>query len=301
MIPGSFTYHAPTTMDDALALLGSLGEDAKILAGGQSLIPAMRFRLAVPEHLIDIGGLEGLDYLREEGGFLCIGAMTRESALDDSPLVQQRYPLLADTARVIADPLVRNLATVGGNIAHADPANDHPATMLAYGATVIARGPRGERTIAIDDFFTDLFENALADDEILTEVRIPQPHGQPGAGDGGAYLKIERKVGDYAISAVAVNLRVSAGIVTHARIGLTNVSPVPLRATGAEQALIGKAPSDEVFEAAGQAAAGECDPSPDLRGSVAYKRDLTRVLTKRAVGKAVERATSPEAQAGGAA
>lgn len=302
MIPGSFTYHAPTTMDDALALLDSLGDDAKILAGGQSLIPAMRFRLAIPEHLIDIGGLEGLDYLREEGGFLCIGAMTRESALDDSKLIQQRYPLLADTARVIADPLVRNLATVGGNIAHADPANDHPATMLAYDATVVARGPNGERTIAIDDFFTELFENALADNEILTEIRIPQPQ----VGDGGAYLKIERKVGDYAISAVAVQLHLEGDTVARARIGLTNVSPVPLRATRAEQALVGQPPSESFLEAAGQAAAEECDPSPDLRGSVDYKRDLTRVLTKRAIRYAVRRAIkrngqASQPQAGGAA
>lgn len=285
MIPGAFDYHSPTTLDEAIGLLDRFGDDAKILAGGQSLIPAMRFRLAAPETLIDINRLGDLDYLREQDGHLAIGALTRESALEDSALVRERYPLLADATEVIADPLVRNLATVGGNIAHADPANDHPAVMLAYGATVVARGPEGERTIAIDDFFTDLFETSLAENEILTEIRIPSP----GPGAGGAYVKVERKVGDYAVSAVAVQLQMDGDVVRSARIGLTNVNPVPMRAAEAERELAGKAPTDEVLEAAGREAAGECEPSPDLRGSVDYKRDLTRVLTKRAVRKAVER------------
>ncbi len=286
MIPGAFDYHSPTTLDEAVALLDRLGDDAKVLAGGQSLIPAMRFRLAAPETLIDLNRLSDLEYVREEGGQLKIGALTRESALEASEVVQKRYPLLADAARVIADPLVRNLATVGGNIAHADPANDHPAVMLAYGAEVVARGPAGERTIPVDDFFTDLFETSLAASEILTEIRIPSP----GPGSGGAYLKVERKVGDYAVSAVAVQLALDGDQIASVRIGLTNVNPVPMRATGAEAALAGRAPSDDVLEAAGRAAAAECDPSPDLRGSVEYKRDLTRVLLKRAVRKAVQRA-----------
>ncbi len=212
--------------------------------------------------------------------------MTRETALEESSLVSRRYPLLADTAKVVADPLVRNQATVGGNIAHADPANDHPATMLAYGAEIVARGPDGERTIDIDDFFVALFENALADDEILTEIRIPKPE----TGSGGAYIKLERKVGDYAIAAVAVQLRLSGDTVQHVRIGLTNVSPVPLRATDAEQVLTGKRASDEVLEAAGKAAAAQSEPSADLRGTVEYKQDLVRVLTKRTILQAIERA-----------
>jgi aerobic carbon-monoxide dehydrogenase medium subunit len=286
MIPGEFNYYSPTTLPEAVALLQEHGDDAKILAGGQSLIPAMRFRLAMPEVLIDINGVDGLDYLRESNGHLAIGAMLRESSLEESALVQEKYPLLADAARVIADPLVRNRATVGGNLAHADPANDHPAVMLAYNAEMVALGPNGTRTIAVDDFFVDLFENALADNEILTEIRIPTPGSQTGE----AYLKMERKVGDYAISAVAVQITMNGNTCTAARIGLTNVSPVPMRAKNAEQALIGKPITDEVLEAAGQAAAAECDPSPDLRGSVAYKRDLTRVMTKRTIRKAVERA-----------
>ncbi|MFQ5526224.1 MAG: FAD binding domain-containing protein [Thermoanaerobaculia bacterium] len=286
MIPGPFDYHAPTSLDDALALLAEHGSDAKLLAGGHSLIPAMRFRLAVPDVLIDINRIPDLEYVREENGSLRIGGLTREFALEESGLVSDKYPLLADTARVIADPLVRNLATVGGNLAHADPANDHPATMLAYGASVIARGADGARTIAIDDFFVDLFQSALASNEILTEVRIPAP----AAGSGGAYVKMERKVGDYAVSAAAVQLTLDGDTVASARIGLTNVNPVPMRAKNAEAEVVGKPASDEVLEAAGQAAAAECDPSGDLRGSVEYKRDLTRVLVKRAIGKAVERA-----------
>ena len=286
MIPASFDYLTPSSVSEAVGLLREHGYDAKILAGGQSLIPAMRFRLSQPAILIDINRIEGLSYIREENGILAIGSMTREADLDESDAVQSRYPLLADAARVIADPLVRNLATVGGNIAHADPANDHPAVMLAYDAEVVAQGPNGTRTIAIDDFFVDLFENSLADDELLTEIRIPTP----GPGAGGGYIKMERKVGDYAVSAAAVQLTMNGDTCTSARIALTNVSAVPMRAKNAEQAITGKTITGEVLEAAGQAAAAECDPSADLRGTVEYKRDLTRVITKRAIQQAVERA-----------
>jgi carbon-monoxide dehydrogenase medium subunit len=181
---------------------------------------------------------------------------------------------------------VRNQATVGGNLAHADPANDHPATMLAYGAQLVACGKKGARTIAIDDFFVGLFESSLEPGEILTEIRIPKP--PPGS--GGAYLKIERKVGDYAVAAVAVELQVSGALIKSIRLGLTNVNPVPARAKAAEAVLLGKAPTPALLEAAGVAAAAECDPSADLRGQVDYKRDMVRVLTKRAVLRAVERA-----------
>jgi carbon-monoxide dehydrogenase medium subunit len=212
--------------------------------------------------------------------------MTREVSIEESGVVKSSYPLLLDTAVVIADPLVRNQATVGGNIAHADPANDHPATMLAYNATLVAKGPGGERIIAIDDFFTGLFENALGDDELLTEIRIPKP----GAGSGGAYVKFERKVGDYAISAVATQLQLDGDTIKAVRLGLTNVSGVPMRAENAEAELVGKTASEDVLEAAGKAAAAECDPSGDLRGSSDYKRDVTRVLLKRSVQQAISRA-----------
>jgi carbon-monoxide dehydrogenase medium subunit len=286
MIPASFDYHAPKTLDEAIALLGRLGDTAKILAGGQSLIPAMRFRLASPDVLVDIGRIRDLAHVEERGDHLAIGAMTREHALEASPVVAGSYPLLLDTARVIADPLVRNKATVGGNLAHADPANDHPATMLAYGAKVLARGASGTRTIAIDDLFVGLFETSLKPGEILTEIQIPRP----GAHAGGAYLKIERKVGDYAVAAVAVQLELAGNAIKQVRIGLTNVSPIPMRARNAEAALAGKQPSDDALEAAARAAAAECDPSADLRGQVDYKRDMVRVLTKRAVRRAIERA-----------
>lgn len=285
MITGEFDYYAPKTVQEAVSLLTKYGDGAKILAGGQSLIPAMRFRLSLPETIIDINPLSELRYIREDGSYLAIGALTREAMLEESDLVQQRYHMLADAGRVIADPIVRNMATVGGNLAHADPANDHPAVMLAYGAQIVAVGPKGTRTIAIDDFFTGLFENVLAHDEILTEIRVPKPE----ANTGSAYIKMERKVGDYAISAVAVNLRMNGDTCASARIGLTNVNSVPMRAKNAEQALTGKKLTDEVLEAAGKAAAAECDPSADLRGSVDYKRDITRVLTKRAIRLALQR------------
>lgn len=286
MIPGEFDYYAPSTLQEAIALLEQYGEEAKVLAGGQSLIPAMRFRLALPQVLVDINHIEGLEYLRESNGHLAIGATAREVMLEESDLVNQKYTMLADASRVVADPIVRNRSTVGGNIAHADPANDHPAVLLAYNAQVVAQGPDGSRTIPIDDFFVDLFENALEANEILTEIRVPTPP----ANSGGAYIKLERKVGDYAISAVAAQLTLDGDRCTAARIGLTNVNYVPMRAQNAEQAIIGQVITDEVLEMAGQAAAAECDPSADLRGSVEYKRDLTRVLTKRAIRRAMERA-----------
>jgi len=286
VIPGAFDYHSPTSLDEALSLLEQHSGEAKILAGGQSLIPAMRFRLAVPSILIDINRLADLRYIEERGDHLAIGAMTLERSLEEAPVIRRSYSLLHDTAAVIADPLVRNMATVGGNIAHADPANDHPATMLAYNATAVVKGPNGERSIAIDDFFTGLFETAMSADEILTEIRIPKP--RPGS--GGAYTKLERKVGDYAISAAAVQLRLDGATIADARIGLTNVNPVPMRATAAESALIGRSADAAVIEAAGKAAAAECDPSPDLRGTVEYKRDMTRVMVKRSIQQALARA-----------
>jgi len=284
MIPAQFDYHAPRSLDEAIALLRQ-HDGAKVLAGGQSLIPAMRFRLAQPEVLIDINGITQLEYIKERAGYLALGALTRETALEESPLIAERYALLLDTAKVVADPLVRQRATVGGNLAHADPANDHPATMLAYGAQVVARGPAGERVIEIDNFFTGLFESALGPQEILTEIRIPEP----GPGSGGAYLKIERKVGDYAVTGVAVQLTLSGNVCKSIRIGLTNVNPTPMRALEAEARLTGQTLTDDALEAAGRLAAAACSPSADLRGSEEYKRDLTRVVMKRAVRLAQSR------------
>ncbi len=189
MIAAAFDYHAPGSITEATALLAKLGEEAKVLSGGQSLIPLMKLRLASPRHLVDINGIPGLAFIREADGFLRIGALTRESELEESDLIRTRYPLLHDTCKVIADPLVRNLATLGGNLAHGDPANDHPATMLALGAEVVAAGPKGERRIPITSFFTGPFATALKPDEILVEIRVPIPQAR----SGGAYLKLERK------------------------------------------------------------------------------------------------------------
>jgi aerobic carbon-monoxide dehydrogenase medium subunit len=286
VIPGQFEYHVPGSVAEAVALLDRLGPDGKVLAGGHSLVPAMRFRLAQPAALVDINRLAELAYVREEKGHLAIGALTREAELEHSALTAKKYPILADVGRVIADPLVRNRGTVGGNLAHADPANDHPAVMLASGATLVATGPKGTREIPVDEFFVGLFESALAPNELLVEIRVPTP----GKGQGAAYEKVERKVGDYAISGVAVNLTMDGDVCRAARIGLTNVSAVPMRARGAEAALIGQKLTEPVLEQAGQAAAKECDPSGDLRGSAEFKRDVTRVLVKRATRRAIARA-----------
>ena len=248
MIPPSFEYLTPSNISDAVALLQKHGDEAKILAGGHSLIPAMRLRLAEPGYLIDISGIGGLDYIQEESGQLRIGAMTCEAALEESEIVQSKYPLILDTAKMIADPSVRNMATVGGNLAHGDPANDHPATMLALRASVVAEGPNGTREIKIDDFFPDFFTTALAEDEILTEIRIPSP---PSA-SGGAYLKIERKVGDYAAAAVACQLNIdSSGSIENIGLGLTNVGSTPIRASSAEELLKGKKPDENMLAEAG--------------------------------------------------
>ena len=286
MIPPEFDYHAPASLDEALELLGSL-DDPKVLSGGQSLLPMLKLRLASPANIIDIGRIPGLDGISEEDGVLRIGALVTEAELERAPEVAARYPILLDTSRVIADPLVRNRATVCGNIAHGDPANDQPATMLALGAVVVATGPDGERKIAIDDFFHGFFMTALSPGEILTELRIPAPPAR----SGGAYVKLERKVGDYAVAGAAVQLALADdGTVAGAGVGLTNLGIAPIRASGAEEALTGRVADAGTIAAAAAAAADAADPIADRRGSVEYKRNMARVLTGRAIGQALERA-----------
>ncbi len=287
MIPSAFDYHAPGTLDEAVALLDRLGDEAKVLSGGQSLLPLLKLRLGDAGHLVDIGRIPGLTGIGEAAGYLRIGGATREADLERSDLVREKYPILLDTAAVIADPLVRNRATVGGNLAHGDPANDHPATMLALGAEVVARGPGGERTIPITSFFTGLFATALAPAEILTEIRIPIPPPR----SGGAYVKLERKVGDFATAAAAAQVTLGgAGEIARVGIGLTNAGPTPIKATAAEDCLRGRRPDAEAIAEAARLAAEATSPSADRRGSVEYKRDMARVLTGRAVTRAVERA-----------
>jgi len=226
MIPKAFDYCRPKTLPEAISLLQQHGDAAKILSGGQSLIPMMKMRLAQPGYLIDINQIGGLDYIKEDDGYLKIGALTREADLEASDLIRSKYPLILDTAFSIADPQVRNLATVGGNLAHGDPANDHPATMLALNAEVIATGPQGQRIMPIQDFFVSLFTTALQPDEILTEIRIPVPPER----SGGAYFKLERKVGDFATVGVAAQVTVDAkATCLKAGIGLTNVGGTPIK------------------------------------------------------------------------
>ena len=288
MIPPAFEYLRPSTIPEAIGFLQQYGDDAKILSGGQSLIPMMKFRLARPAYLIDINRIAGLSYIREEGGYLKIGALTREAELEHSPLIQSRFPIIQDTTRVVADPQVRNLATLAGNLAHGDPANDHPATMLSLGAKIAATGPKGERVIPIEEFFITLFTTALKPDEIVTEIRIPLPLPR----SGGGYFKLERKVGDFATAAVAAQLTLDAsGVCQQAGIGLTNVGPTPLKARTAEEFLRGKKLDDANIRQAAQLGSEEAQPSADLRGPVEYKRGLVKELAVRALSRAAERAS----------
>ncbi len=289
MIPQSFQYESPGSLAEAISMLQQYGEDAKILSGGHSLIPMMKLRFATPEYLIDINNIPGLSYIREENGTLKIGGLTREAELEHSDLLKQQFPIFADVTKLIADPQVRNMGTIGGNLAHGDAANDHPAVMMALHATVVATGPEGEREIPIDEFFYGFYMTALQHGDILTEIRIPMP--PPGT--GSAYHKMERKVGDYATAGVAVQITIGDnGVVTAAGIGLTNVNPVPLRAARSEQALIGKALTEASINEAAQYAAEDCNPSSDLRGSEEYKRSIVATLVKRMIHQAVNRANN---------
>jgi carbon-monoxide dehydrogenase medium subunit len=284
MYPASFEYAAPTTLDEALALLQEHGEEAKVLAGGQSLVPLMKLRFAAPTALIDINGIPELDRLEEDGGALRVGALVRHKTCERSDLLRERYGTIGDAAPMISDPVVRNLGTVGGSLAHADPQGDWGSLMLAMRGEVIARGPNGERTIPIDDFFQGPFTTALEPTEILTEARIPTPSDR----SGGTYLKLERKVGDYATVGVAVHVSFSNGSVGQAGIGLTGVGPMNLRAVAAEQALAGQALDDGTIAEAARLAAEEAQPRTDVRGTEEYKRNVTRVYVERGLRKAAE-------------
>lgn len=287
MIAQSFQYESPGSLSEAIALLEKYGDEAKILSGGHSLIPMMKLRFASPEYLIDINGIPGLSYINADHGVLKIGGLTREAELEHSALLQRHFPIFGDVTKLIADPQVRNMGTLGGNLAHGDAANDHPAVMLALNATIIATGPDGQRAIPVDEFFFGFYMTALQQNEILTEIQIPMPP----AGTGSAYYKMERKVGDYATAGVAVQLTLDAnGICTAVGIGLTNVNPTPLRAVRSEAALLGKPINEASIAEAAKYASEDCSPSSDLRGSEEYKRHLVGVLLKRMVLKAAERA-----------
>ena len=286
MIPETFEYAAPATLSQAITMLQQRPGEAKLMAGGQSLIPLMKFRLAVPALVVDLRKVPDMSVIEERGDRLVIGAMATEAAVESSELIQRRYPAIRDASVVVADPIVRNFATLGGNLAHADPANDHPAMMLALGASVLAASADGSRQIPIDDFLVDTLETSLAPDEVLTEIHVPRP--TPGS--GSAYVKLERKVGDYAIVAVAASVTLDGDICARAGIGLTNVGPKAIRARSAESFLVGKRLDEETMREAGRLAAEDAQPSADLRGPVEYKRAMVRTLTVRALRIAAERA-----------
>jgi carbon-monoxide dehydrogenase medium subunit len=284
MLPSRFDYHRPGSIDEALQLLSQL-DDAKVLAGGQSLIPVMKLRLAAPEHLVDINRVPGLDAIEEDVGSLRIGALVRHNEMVASETVA-RYPMLAAAAPQIADPIVRNLGTVGGSLAHADPAGDWGAVMLAAGASVILRSARGERELPMNGFLVDVFTTALEPDEILTQVLVPQPPGS----SGGTYLKLERKIGDFATVGAAVQVELSNGTIARAGIALTGVGPTNVHATDAEASLAGAEPTDAAFAEAGRLAASATDPVADVRGSAEYKRHVADVFVRRGLATAVEMA-----------
>ena len=287
MIPAPFDYHRAATLDEAIGLLSRYKDQARLLSGGMSLLPAMKLRLASFGHLVDISRIAGLEYVKEEKGVVRIGAGTRQCVLERSELIKTRFPVLADAIPLIADPLVRNRGTIGGNVANGDPANDEPAIMLALGAELVARGPKGERSIAANRFYKDLFVTDLKADEILVEIRLPVPPPKSGS----AYRKLKRKTGDYAAAAVAVQLTLgSSGAVERCSIGLTNVASTALQAVESEKFLTGKAPDEKNISEAAKLAAKAAKPSGDRRGSVEYKREMTRVLCARALQAALERA-----------
>ena len=285
MIPRDFEYHAPKTIPDALKLLGTLGDEAKLLAGGHSLLPMMKLRFAQPGHLIDLGRIGELKGIREDGGTIRIGAMTTENELIWSKLLQAKCPLLVEGARLISDPQVRYKGTIGGDIAHGDAGNDHPALMIALGASFVLRSAVGERTVAADGFFVGPYFTKMEANEIMTEIRIPTPT----AGTGYAYAKLKRKVGDFATAAAAVTLRLTGDTVTDVTIALTNVGPTVLRAKAAESALRGKLLNDASMAEAQRLAMSICDPATDQRGDAEYRTAMAGEMTQRALRTALVR------------
>jgi carbon-monoxide dehydrogenase medium subunit len=284
MLPARFDYLAPASLDEALSILAERGEDAKVLAGGQSLIPLMKLRLAQPAVLVDLGGVPGLDGLEENGDHLRIGAMRTTASLADSDLLRERYPAMAAAAPLISDPIIRNLGTIGGSLAHADPAGDWGSVMLALGGEVVARSASGERTIPVSELFQGTFTTSLGPGELITEVRVPRAPDRAG----GTYLKLERKVGDYATVAAAVQVEMSNGHIGRAGIALTAVGATNVACGAAEAALAGAEPTDDALEEAARLAAEAAEPWDDIRGSAAYKRHVARVFVRRGLARALD-------------
>ena len=286
MIPGKFEYHRPGTVDEVVALLIEHGDEGQIVAGGHSLIPMMKLRLATPSHLIDLQGLDALKGLGEEGGDIVIGAMVTQAEVLESALLADKCPILGACASLIADPQVRNCGTMGGNVANGDPGNDMPAVMMALAASYVLSGPSGERTVAARDFYEAAYFTARQDGELLTGIRIPLP----SAGHGHAYEKLKRKVGDYATAATAVILTMEGGRCASAAISLTNLGQTPLYAQAASEALTGGPVDADAIATAATLAKGITEPVADMRGSVEYKTAMAGVMTARAIESALARA-----------
>ncbi len=284
MYPPAFEYAAPASLDEALDRLAEIGDEGRVLAGGQSLIPMMKLRLAAPGYLVDINGISELAYIREVNGHLAIGALTRHADVVRSEVITRRSATMASAAPWVADPLVRNRGTVCGSVAHCDPEGDWNSVMLALGAEVVARSREGERSIPISEFVVDFFTNALRPGEMVTELRVPADD----AASGGAYLKLERKIGDYATVGVAAHLRLDGeGKIARAGLALTSVGPINLKVTEAETMMQGQDPGDELFAEAADIAARTCDPQSDVRGPAEYKRAVVRTYVRRALSKAL--------------
>lgn len=286
MIPPSFEYHAPTSVGEAIQLLTQHADDAKLLAGGHSLLPMMKLRFAEPEHLIDLNNIDDLRGIRADADAIVIGAMTVENALIGSDLLKEKVPLLPEAAKLIADPQVRSRGTIGGDIAHGDPGNDHPALMLALDAVFTLTGPNGSRQVNASEFFLGMYYTALEPDEILTEIRI-QPQAQSC---GSSYHKLKRKTGDYATAAAAAYVELSGGVCQNTRIALTNLAPTAIRVPAAEALLNGSNANADVIADAVKAVMEACDPAEDLRGDVEYKTHMGGEMARRAILEAVERA-----------
>jgi len=286
MLPAPFEYHAPRNVDEALDLLDQFGDEGKVLAGGQSLIPLLKLRFASPGHLVDINKIKDLDYIEERDGTLRIGPLFRHKAAERSSLLASRYHVMADAAPMIADPIIRNRGTIAGSVAHADPSGDWGTVLLAMDADLVLRSKKGTRTVKARDFFNGPFSTALEPTEILSEIRIPAAKAM----SGGSYLKLERKVGDFATVAVAIQLVMDDGKVNSAGIGLTAVGPQNIKAERAEASLKGARLDDAAIKQAAVLAADAADPKADHRGSVEYKRNIVRVFTERGLKRAYERA-----------
>jgi carbon-monoxide dehydrogenase medium subunit len=289
MYPAAFEYHSPTTVKDALGLMGKLGDDAKVVAGGHSLIPMMKLRLAQPKHLIDLRNVPGLTGIKEDGGTIVIGAMATWYQLESNATLKAKCAVVSETASIVGDPAVRNLGTIGGGLAHADPAADMPATAIACGFEMVCEGPKGKRTVKVDDWFLGLMSTAIKDDELLVEIRVPAL----AKGSGAAYLKFPHPASRFAIvGAAAVITTDGKGTCTKASVGITGAGTKAVRAKGVEAALVGKNLAGAgAIEAAAQKAAEGIDVQADLQGSVEYKSHLCRVFAKRAIEAAVKRAS----------